>query len=128
MARIRQHGFSEREVKIAAAKLMADIESAYLERDQVYSTDVREEYVRNFLHGAPWRLRVPRWNLGVWSAGAALCARCIGRLCIQRVTLQSVQIPYVSFRARSKDEQLNVTDLNSWPFEVIGDRSSDWQN
>lgn len=52
MARIRQHGFSEREVKIAAAKLMADIESAYLERDQVYSTDVREEYVRNFLHGA----------------------------------------------------------------------------
>lgn len=53
MARIRQHGFSEREVKIAAAKLMADIESAYLERDQVYSTDVREEYVRNFLHGAP---------------------------------------------------------------------------
>ena len=53
VARIRQHGFSEREVKIAAAKLMADIESAYLERDQVYSTDVREEYVRNFLHGAP---------------------------------------------------------------------------
>lgn len=57
VARIRQHGFSEREVKIAAAKLMADIESAYLERDQVYSTDVREEYVRNFLHGAPPRSR-----------------------------------------------------------------------
>ena len=52
MARIRQHGFSEGEVKIAASKLMADIESSYMERDQVYSTDCREEYVRNFLHGA----------------------------------------------------------------------------
>ena len=54
LARIRKFGFSEREVQIARAKLMADIESAYLERDQSYATDVREEYVRNFLHGALW--------------------------------------------------------------------------
>jgi len=52
LARIRRFGFSPREVEIAQAKLMADIESAYLERDQSYSTDVREEYVRHFLHGA----------------------------------------------------------------------------
>jgi len=52
LARIRKFGFSPREVEIAQAKLMADIESAYLERDQSYSTDVREEYVRHFLHGA----------------------------------------------------------------------------
>ena len=52
LARIRRYGFSPREVEIAQAKLMADIESAYLERDQSYSTDVREEYVRHFLHGA----------------------------------------------------------------------------
>jgi hypothetical protein len=56
LARIRKFGFSEREVQIARAKLMADIESAYLERDQSYATDVREEYVRNFLHGAAWTL------------------------------------------------------------------------
>ena len=52
LARIRRYGFSAREVEIAQAKLMADIESAYLERDQSYATDVREEYVRHFLHGA----------------------------------------------------------------------------
>jgi len=52
MARIRAHGFSEREVAIARAKLMADIESSYLEREQSYATDVRDEYTRHFLHGA----------------------------------------------------------------------------
>ena len=52
LARIRKFGFSAREVQIAQSKLMADIESAYLERDQSYATDVREEYVRHFLHGA----------------------------------------------------------------------------
>lgn len=51
MARIRAHGFSEREVAIARSKLMSDIEGTYLEREQSYATDVRDEYVRHFLHG-----------------------------------------------------------------------------
>ena len=37
MARIRLHGFSEREVNQARASMMADVESAYIERDQDYS-------------------------------------------------------------------------------------------
>lgn len=37
MARIRLHGFSEREVNQARASMMSDVESAYIERDQDYS-------------------------------------------------------------------------------------------
>lgn len=51
MARVRCHGFSHTELDIARAKMLSDIESAYLERDQTYATDMRDEYVRHFLHG-----------------------------------------------------------------------------
>lgn len=37
LARIRLHGFSDREVKQACASMMSDVESAYIERDQDYS-------------------------------------------------------------------------------------------
>ncbi|KAL3146657.1 hypothetical protein ABBQ32_000885 [Trebouxia sp. C0010 RCD-2024] len=50
MARIRLHGFSEREVNQARASMMSDVESAYIERDQDYSQDLRDEYVRHFQH------------------------------------------------------------------------------
>lgn len=48
LARIRLHGFSEREVRQACASMMSDVESAYIERDQDYSQDLRDEYVRHF--------------------------------------------------------------------------------
>ena len=37
MARIRLHGFSDREISQARASMMSDVESAYIERDQDYS-------------------------------------------------------------------------------------------
>lgn len=37
MARIRLHGFSEREIHQARSSMMSDVESAYIERDQDYS-------------------------------------------------------------------------------------------
>lgn len=37
MARIRLHGFSEKEVQKACTSMMSDVESAYIERDQDYS-------------------------------------------------------------------------------------------
>jgi len=43
---VRLHGFSEREVSIVRALLMSEIESAYLERDQVQSTSLRDEYLQ----------------------------------------------------------------------------------
>lgn len=46
VARIRRHGFSEREIALVRAFLMADTESAYLERDQMQSTSLREEYLQ----------------------------------------------------------------------------------
>ena len=51
VARVRLFGFSERELRIARAKMMADVETNYLERHQAYSTDARDEYVRHFLLG-----------------------------------------------------------------------------
>jgi len=51
VARVRLFGFSARELRIARAKMMSDVETNYLERHQAYSTDTRDEYVRHFLLG-----------------------------------------------------------------------------
>jgi len=51
LARVRLHGFSLRETKIARQQLMAEAETTYTQRDQSYSQDVCGEYVRHFLNG-----------------------------------------------------------------------------
>ncbi|KAK6944867.1 Peptidase M16, N-terminal [Dillenia turbinata] len=53
VARIRLHGFSEREISIVRALLMSEVESAYLERDQMQSTSLRDEYLQHFLRNEP---------------------------------------------------------------------------
>ncbi|XP_071721497.1 zinc protease PQQL-like isoform X2 [Rutidosis leptorrhynchoides] len=53
VARVRLHGFSDREISVARAMMMSEIESAYLERDQVQSTSLREEYLHHFLRNEP---------------------------------------------------------------------------
>lgn len=53
VARVRMHGFSEREIAIVRALLMSEIESAYLERDQMQSTSLRDEYLQHFLRNEP---------------------------------------------------------------------------
>lgn len=46
VARVRLHGFSEREISIVRSLMMSEIESAYLERDQMQSTSLRDEYLQ----------------------------------------------------------------------------------
>lgn len=46
VARVRIHGFSEREISVARAHLMSEIESAYLERDQMQSSNLRDECIQ----------------------------------------------------------------------------------
>ncbi|XP_047310984.1 zinc protease PQQL-like [Impatiens glandulifera] len=53
LARVRLHGFSEREISIVRALLMSEMESAYLERDQMQSTTLRDEYLQHFLQNEP---------------------------------------------------------------------------
>ncbi|KAL5699599.1 hypothetical protein ACHQM5_030479 [Ranunculus cassubicifolius] len=53
IARVRVHGFTEREMSTVRALLMSDIESAYLERDQMQSTNLRYEYLQHFLLNEP---------------------------------------------------------------------------
>ncbi|KAH6755599.1 Insulinase family protein [Perilla frutescens var. hirtella] len=53
VARVRFHGFSEREISVARSLLMSEIESAYLERDQMQSTNLRDEYIQHFLRDEP---------------------------------------------------------------------------
>ncbi|KAL3747335.1 hypothetical protein ACJRO7_016163 [Eucalyptus globulus] len=53
VARVRIHGFSEREISIVRALLLSEIESAYLERDQMQSTSLRDELIQHFLRGEP---------------------------------------------------------------------------
>ncbi|RVW96330.1 Zinc protease PQQL-like [Vitis vinifera] len=53
VARIRLHGFSEREISVVRALLMSEVESAYLERDQMQSSSLRDEYLQHFLRNEP---------------------------------------------------------------------------
>ncbi|KAI4380729.1 hypothetical protein MLD38_006890 [Melastoma candidum] len=53
VARVRMHGFSEREISVVRASLLSEIESAYLERDQTQSSSLHDELVQHFLRGEP---------------------------------------------------------------------------
>ncbi|XP_021276229.1 zinc protease PQQL-like [Herrania umbratica] len=53
VARVRLHGFSEREISVVRALMMSRIESAYLERDQVESSCLRYEYSQHFTDNKP---------------------------------------------------------------------------
>ncbi|XP_039014704.1 zinc protease PQQL-like isoform X2 [Hibiscus syriacus] len=53
IARVRLHGFSEREISVARALLMSNIESAYLERDQMESSSLRYDYTQHFTDNKP---------------------------------------------------------------------------
>lgn len=46
VARVRMHGFSERELSVVRSLMLAEIESAFLERDQMQSTSLQDEYVQ----------------------------------------------------------------------------------
>lgn len=51
LSRIRLHGISDQELKIAKARMLADTEQLYAEREQTYCESVRDELVMNFLRG-----------------------------------------------------------------------------
>ncbi|GFP81693.1 probable zinc protease pqql [Phtheirospermum japonicum] len=53
VVRVHVHGFSEREISVARAFLMSEIESAYLERDQMQSSNLRDDYIQHFLRNEP---------------------------------------------------------------------------
>ncbi|XP_077210657.1 insulinase (Peptidase family M16) protein [Tasmannia lanceolata] len=53
IARVRIHGFSDREIATVRALMMSEIESAYLERDQMQSATLRDEYLQHFFHNEP---------------------------------------------------------------------------
>lgn len=53
VARVLVHGFSDREISIVRALMMSEIESAFLERDQMQSTSLRDEYLQHFFRKEP---------------------------------------------------------------------------
>ncbi|GAB4852721.1 hypothetical protein Ancab_016933 [Ancistrocladus abbreviatus] len=53
LARIRTHGFSEREIFVARALTLSEIESAYLEREKMQSSTLRYQYVEHYLCNSP---------------------------------------------------------------------------
>jgi len=52
VARVRLHGFSEREIAFARAEHLVVLKSNYLQRDQRQSTDLRDIYVE--VRQLPW--------------------------------------------------------------------------
>ncbi|CAI5966630.1 unnamed protein product [Closterium sp. NIES-65] len=53
VARVQVHGISDRELAMARVQCLADVESAYVEREQTYSEALREEYLAHFLKEEP---------------------------------------------------------------------------
>ncbi|CAI5494153.1 unnamed protein product [Closterium sp. Naga37s-1] len=53
VARVQVHGISNRELAMARVQCLADVESAYVEREQTYSEALREEYLAHFLKDEP---------------------------------------------------------------------------
>ncbi|CAI5511991.1 unnamed protein product [Closterium sp. Naga37s-1] len=53
VARVQVHGISDRELAMARVQCLADVESAYVEREQTYSEALREEYMAHFLRDEP---------------------------------------------------------------------------
>ncbi|GJP47352.1 hypothetical protein CLOM_g6553 [Closterium sp. NIES-68] len=53
VARVQVHGISDRELAMARVQYLADIESAYVEREQTYSESLRDEYLQHFLRDEP---------------------------------------------------------------------------
>ncbi|XP_057536975.1 zinc protease PQQL-like isoform X1 [Amaranthus tricolor] len=49
LARVRLYEFSEREISIASANIMAEMESAYLDREKMQSSTWRYQYLQHFL-------------------------------------------------------------------------------
>jgi len=50
VARVRVHGISSKEFGRTVKDMKAEVERTFLEREQAYSHDLRDEYVRNFLN------------------------------------------------------------------------------
>eukprot|EP00850_Spirogloea_muscicola_P005254 SM000023S07710 [mRNA] locus=s23:983129:990756:- [translate_table: standard] len=53
VARVRQYGFTDKEVALVRLLYITDMESAYLERSQMPSTSLRDEYMQHFLRREP---------------------------------------------------------------------------
>ena len=53
LARVRLYGFNAHEIEAAKLELLSSAEQAYTERDKVYSSDLRDEYLANWLQGEP---------------------------------------------------------------------------
>ncbi|KAG2499479.1 hypothetical protein HYH03_002426 [Edaphochlamys debaryana] len=93
VARVRLHGLSPAELARAEAELVADIENTALEADQGYCMDIRDEYVRHFLHdefvtGQEYEARLsktllPRITRGAVEACACKCRP--GDSCVVKV-------------------------------------------
>jgi predicted Zn-dependent peptidase len=76
LARIRLHGISEQELKIAKSRMLADTEQLYAEREQTYCESVRDELVCHFLRG----------DLVIGAEDEAALAKA----CIERVSQEDV--------------------------------------
>ena len=75
VSRARLFGFSAQELRIAKLNQIADMEQLYVERDQTYCTDARDELVHTFTrrHGYWCRIGAP-----------------LATACIEKVTLEDV--------------------------------------
>jgi len=76
VARIRLHGISDQELKIAKARMLADAEQLHAEREQTYCENLRDELVGHYLRG----------DMVIGAEAEAYLARA----CIEKVTRADV--------------------------------------
>ncbi|XP_021751377.1 zinc protease PQQL-like [Chenopodium quinoa] len=134
LARIHLHGFSEREISIVRALLLSGIESAYLERDQIQSTSLRDEYVQHFLCNEPvvgieFEAQLQKSLLpSISVAEVATYARKFGTTCScvikaiepqSTVTLDDLKNTVAKVTSLEEGESISAWDEEQVPEEIV---------
>ncbi|XP_072967419.1 zinc protease PQQL-like isoform X1 [Typha angustifolia] len=137
VARVRLHGFSDREVSIVRALMMSEIESAYLERDQMQSTNLRDEYLQHFFRKEPivgieyeaqiQKTLLPQISPAELSEFAAnFCTTCSCVIKIveprARATLEDLKAVVSKVNALEEDRRIPPWDDEHVPEEIVGDK------
>ncbi|XP_020080244.1 zinc protease PQQL-like [Ananas comosus] len=136
VARVRLHGFSEREISIVRALMMSEIESAFLERDQMQSTSLRDEYLQHFLRKEPvvgieyeaqlQKTLLPHISPAEVSKFAInFCTTCSCVIKIveprARATLEDLKAAVVKVDALENERNIPLWDDENVPEEIVGE-------
>ncbi|PKU71070.1 zinc protease PQQL-like [Dendrobium catenatum] len=139
VARLRVHGFSDREISIVRALMMSEIESAFLERDQMQSTILRDEFLQHFFRKEPvvgieYEAQLQKTILPYISSEEVskfamnFCATCSCVVKIvepqARATVEDLKAAVLKVKALEEERRIPPWDDEHVPEEIVLDKPS----